>query len=312
MCKISIITVCLNSEETIEETIKSVINQKLADIEYIVIDGDSQDRTLSIIKSYKHLISRILSEKDEGIYDAMNKGINISSGDYIYFLNADDYLINDFVIQEVTQFLSDNPAFDVVYGNIQVRHLHQKPSLHQPPLPDKILHELICNALPHQATFARRSILKKMGGFNSKFKIAADYDWFLRLTQIPHIHIGYMPITVASFASSGKSAEIGKVLPEIYHIQNQFLPYQTPEWQQKRINAYQKQIMDLRQREVEWFKTLAQLKNNQSQDIDLSSLVDRLHAMEETIESMKTSKFWTFRRKWFQFKRLLGFQVKTE
>lgn len=306
MFKLSIITVCYNAENTIEKTIKSVINQKNSNIEYVIIDGASQDHTLEIIRSYQSHIDIVVSEEDHGLYHAMNKGISLGTGDYIYFLNADDYLVNEVVIQAVTDFLIKHSDFDVVYGNLQVRYPHREPCLHRPPAPEHILDELICGALPHQATFARRSILQDMGGFNEEYKIAADYDWFLRLTQHPDVKIGYMPITVASYAIDGQSAQMTKVLPEVYQIQNQFPPYQTPEWQQRRILAYQKQITELRHKETQWSEQLAQLTKGGSQEVDIQNLIAKLQATQATIEAMKTSKFWALRQKWFQVKKRFG------
>ncbi|AFY60489.1 glycosyltransferase family 2 protein [Synechococcus sp. PCC 6312] len=306
MLKISIVTVCYNAEKTIERTIQSVINQKDAKIEYLIIDGASQDKTLDIIQSYQSGIGIVVSEPDRGLYHAMNKGIAKASGDYVYFLNADDYLVNELVIQSVTNFLIKHPDIDVVYGNLQVRYPHREPSLHRPPPPEQILDELICGALPHQATFARRSVLEAMGGFEEQYRIAADYDWFLRLTQQPNVKIGYMPITVASYAIDGQSAQMTKVLPEVYRIQNQFSPYQTPEWQQRRILAYQKQITELRQQESQWSETLAQLTVGGSEEVEIQTLIAKLQAAQATIEAMKTSKFWALRQKWFQAKKFLG------
>ncbi|MDS3861948.1 glycosyltransferase family 2 protein [Thermosynechococcaceae cyanobacterium BACA0444] len=306
MLKISIITVCYNAEKTIERTIQSVINQKDTKTEYLIIDGASQDKTLDIIQAYQSDIALVVSEPDRGLYHAMNKGIAKASGDYVYFLNADDYLVNEFVMQSVTDFLIKYSQIDVVYGNLQVRYPQREPSLHRPPPPEQILDELICGALPHQATFARRSVLEAMGGFDEQYKIAADYDWFLRLTQQPNVKIGYMPITVASYAIDGQSAQMTKVLPEVYRIQNQFPPYQTPEWQQRRILAYQKQITELRQRESQWSETLAQLTTGGSEEVEVQTLIAKLQAAQATIAAMKTSKFWTLRQKWFQVKKRLG------
>lgn len=312
MSKISIITVSYNAAATIETAIKSVISQKNADIEYLIIDGASEDQTLEIIEFYKQDISAVISEPDKGLYHAMNKGIEKASGDYIYFLNADDYLVNDSVISSVKDFLVHRPYFDVVYGNLQVRYPHREPSLHRPPSPEKILDELICGALPHQATFARRSILQEMGGFNENYKVSADYDWFLRLAERPNTKIAYMPITVASYAINGQSSQMTKVLPEVYQIQNQFPIYQTPEWKSRRISAYQNQIIELTKREAEWLDIFVELFDENYEKIDIKDFFAQLQAARATIESMKTSKFWTLRRKWFQFKKILGLSQESE
>ena len=114
--KISIITVCYNSEETISDTIQSVLSQDYKDVEYIIVDGKSTDRTLEIIQSIKSRI-KLISEKDQGIYDAMNKGINIASGDVIGILNADDVYKNSQVLTKVMDAFKANVS--IVYGDIE-------------------------------------------------------------------------------------------------------------------------------------------------------------------------------------------------
>ncbi len=116
---VSIITVCLNSEKTIEQTIQSVINQTYPNIEYIIIDGKSTDRTLEIIDKYKGKISILVSESDEGIYDAMNKGLKLATGELIGIINSDDWYESDAVETIVNSFLADRNV-QVIYGNMDV------------------------------------------------------------------------------------------------------------------------------------------------------------------------------------------------
>ena len=106
--KVSIITVCYNSQETIQDTIKSVIDQTYQDIEYIIIDGGSWDRTLDIISKYKDQITKVVTGPDDGIYDAMNKGISLATGDVLSILNSDDFYINNFTIEKVVRTMSEN------------------------------------------------------------------------------------------------------------------------------------------------------------------------------------------------------------
>ena len=108
--KISIITIVYNREKTIKDTINSVLNQTYKNIEYIIIDGKSTDSTLNIVNSYKDKISKIISEKDDGLYDALNKGINLATGDIIGFIHSDDFYIDNFVIEKVAnEFKKNNP-----------------------------------------------------------------------------------------------------------------------------------------------------------------------------------------------------------
>ena len=175
--KISIITVCLNSIKTIEKTINSVINQNNPNFEYIIIDGGSDDGTLAVIKRYRQHIACFISEQDSGVYDAMNKGIRAASGDVIAFLNSDDWYPEDTVDMVLKEF--DEADCDIVYGN---RYLVEKEgafvTLNQIELDiDELRFEMI---LYHQAVFAKARIFNQIGSFDTKFKVAADYDWLLK------------------------------------------------------------------------------------------------------------------------------------
>ena len=116
--KVSIITVCLNSESYIEKTIQSVLAQSYSPIEYILIDGNSSDNTLNIINKYQAEIDIIISENDDGIYDAMNKGVTRSTGDILYFLNSGDILIDDTIIERVERIFIEKPEYPMVYGDL--------------------------------------------------------------------------------------------------------------------------------------------------------------------------------------------------
>lgn len=168
---ISIVTVCFNAQELIEKTIISVINQSFVRTEYIVIDGASNDGTKQILEKYKHKIDILVSEKDNGIYHAMNKAVNLASGDWIIFLNAGDTFVNPEVLQYVSTFLKQ-PA-DVYYGSI----LKEKNgSLNLKEAPSKItnIHRMpFC----HQAAFTR-TILLKNNPFDEKYRLSSDFKFF--------------------------------------------------------------------------------------------------------------------------------------
>jgi glycosyltransferase involved in cell wall biosynthesis len=174
--KVSIITVCLNSEKTIEQTIQSVINQTYPNIEYIIIDGKSTDRTLEIIDRYKDKISILVSEKDAGIYYAMNKGLKLATGELIGIINSDDWYEPDAVETIVNTFLEDRTA-QIFYGNINFYDkdkfigIRYSSSL-------KELHTWM--AIPHPTVFIKSEVYKKYG-FNIKYKIGADHDLMLKL-----------------------------------------------------------------------------------------------------------------------------------
>lgn len=179
--KISIITVVYNGEAFIESCIRSVIEQNYSDLEYIVIDGASKDNTLGIVNRYKDKISLIISEKDKGIYDAMNKGISKASGEVIGILNADDFYAGPDSIASVMEVFQKEKT-DMVLGDLVVVNADN---------PDKIVRYCTAGEFklkdfeqgdmpPHPATFVKKELYEKFGLFNTKYRMAADYDWMLR------------------------------------------------------------------------------------------------------------------------------------
>ncbi|MEK7674100.1 MAG: glycosyltransferase family 2 protein [Patescibacteria group bacterium] len=182
--KISIITATLNSEKTIEDTILSVFNQTFRDIEHLIIDGGSIDKTLEIVKKYPQRISKIISEPDIGVYDAMNKGIKLADGEIIGFLNSDDVYFDNNVIEAVVGvFLENNIDClwgDLVYvskDNLKKVVRYWKSSEYRDGLFGAGW------VPPHPTFFVKKEIYKKYGGFNLDFKIAADYELMFRLLK---------------------------------------------------------------------------------------------------------------------------------
>lgn len=181
--KISVITVCYNAEKVIEQTIQSVINQSYADIEYIIVDGASTDATEKIIRRYTDDIRvRYISEPDNGIYDAMNKGIRLATGDYLEFLNAGDVFVNNDVIKSVVQKIEDNPA-DVMYGNIIYEYPDKTTSVRvYGQFCSSLFYYLLGDCINHQAIFAKRECFKEHI-FNTKYRICADREWMIRVKK---------------------------------------------------------------------------------------------------------------------------------
>ncbi|SMO61511.1 glycosyltransferase family 2 protein [Solitalea koreensis] len=178
MVKYSIITVCLNSEETIERCIRSVQCQKGQNIEHIVIDGLSSDKTLDIVKKYEDVT--YLSEKDNGIYDAMNKGVNLSKGDYVLFLNSDDELKCNY-FEECDRVL-ENSDFDFL--GVGVKMISNQNVREWIPENLSLLKHLWRMPIPHPGFLVKRNLFLKLGGFDTQFRIAADYDFVLRLFRL--------------------------------------------------------------------------------------------------------------------------------
>lgn len=176
---ISIITIVKNQEQYIESCINSVIEQTYQNIEYIIIDGQSTDNTIEIIKKYQKYISFWISEPDSGISDAMNKGIKHSKGKFILFLHADDYLISANCIEKnITQFQQE---IDILAFSI----LFETPTHKKLKKSQWNVSFYIKNKIFHQGVFCQRQLFEKIGYFDIKLKIAMDYDFFLRAYQQP-------------------------------------------------------------------------------------------------------------------------------
>ena len=204
--KVSIITVCYNSSKTIEDTIKSVLNQTYSNIEYIIIDGLSTDHTLEIVNKYKNEISTIVSEKDDGLYDAINKGIQLATGEIIANLNSDDFYIDNNVIEDiVNQFekektdtlYADLYYVDAIDTNKIARHwksgAYEKGMFYKGWMP------------PHPTFFVKKEVYSKHGLFNLELKSAADYEIMLRFIHKHNCSTSYLPRVVVRMRVGGVS-----------------------------------------------------------------------------------------------------------
>jgi len=202
--KVSVITISYNSAETIEETIISVINQDYGNIEYNIIDGGSKDNTLEIINKYKSSISNIISEKDNGIYDAMNKGVKISTGDIIGILNSDDIYKDMNVISDIVSNIKEKDAIyaDLVYVdrlNINKVNRYWRSGKYKK---SAFLYGWMP---PHPTFFVKRNCYKKYGLYNTTLKSASDYELMLRFIHIHKISITYLPRVITKMRTGGVS-----------------------------------------------------------------------------------------------------------
>jgi len=199
MPKLSIITICRNEGQKITKTIESVINQSFKDYEYILIDGASTDDTLDRIKPWQSQITRLVSEPDFGIYNAQNKGICLSSGTYLLFLNGGDYLADSEVL---TRIFDQNLDSDIIYGDMRIvddagSHIEGK----SPPV--ITLKHMLRSTLWHPVSFIRKELFDKFGKYDESFKIVADYDFFLKVICVEGVTTEYRPITVSVFNTQG-------------------------------------------------------------------------------------------------------------
>lgn len=180
--KLSIITVCYDSEFFIASAIDSVLSQSHDDIEYIIIDGNSKDNTVSIIKSYDDKVTKFISEPDKGIYDAMNKGLSLATGDVVGILNSDDFYPHCDVIAQVAKAFEQNPNVDMVLGNVDFVKADNLC------LPVRFYSafgfspwKMRFGFMPaHPAAFMKRSAYENVGSYTLGYKIGADFEWFVR------------------------------------------------------------------------------------------------------------------------------------
>lgn len=203
--KISIITATFNSEEYLEETIHSVLSQSYLNIEYIIIDGGSTDRTLEIVEKYTDKIDKVISETDSGIYDAFNKGVRLATGDIIYFLNSDDYLVDQNVISKVVDAFQENNQIDIVYGNVLM--LDGKNGYEylagSVVKVEELQHVLL---QPHQGFFVKRKLFEHFGLFDISYKICGDLDFLVKCFTDKKITTSYLNEKMAVFRVGGISS----------------------------------------------------------------------------------------------------------
>lgn len=181
--KISIITVVFNNEKTIANAIESVLSQSYTDVEYIIIDGKSTDGTLEIIKKYGTSITKFISESDKGLYDAMNKGVGFATGDIIGILNSDD-LYNDIdVLKEVCTEFKNNSKLNILYGDLVYVNPEDTTKVVRNWRSKQYYRNFFehGNVPPHPALFVRNQVYKDCGLFNLQYKLAADYEFMLRI-----------------------------------------------------------------------------------------------------------------------------------
>ncbi|MBF2047640.1 MAG: glycosyltransferase [Leptolyngbya sp. IPPAS B-1204] len=345
--KVSIITVCKNSEHTLERAIQSVVHQTYSNIEYIVIDGGSTDSTKEIINRYLHQIAHFVSEADDGVYQAMNKGIRLASGDWIYFVNSDDYLFDNNVIQDLVDFISTYIDCNFIYGDHEARYTTGESNIHKPAPPEQMLEEMVSlgECMIQPACFFQAELFRKLGLFNETYKIAADYEWFARLLQDSSLKLGYYPRTLVSYAHGGLSGNIPALFAEVFAIQNSIPLYQQEPWLSKRnqklqqsfiekydllerthqlsikrlhhIEAVEAHVKNLEQQIQILEVKLAQTTANTSSPVvqiqaELAALQNKAEALQNRITAMETSKFWQLRTAWFKLKRRIGLPADNE
>ena len=203
--KISIITVCYNSAKTIEKTFQSLQSQTYKNIEYIVVDGMSSDPTSDIIENNKDIISKYVSESDKGLYDAMNKGIQLATGDIIGILNSDDIFTDDYVLENIAKFHSEN-NIEASVGNI-IQFNEEGKTVRKYSAKNWNPEKLKIGFMPaHPAIFFKKELFNKFGDYQLDFIIAADYELITRFFLKHNISWKFSNITTTSMLIGGVSS----------------------------------------------------------------------------------------------------------
>jgi len=204
--RVSIITITYNNSHSIAEAINSVISQTYSDIEYIVVDGKSKDNTVDVIRSFGDKIARFISEPDKGIYDALNKGIAMATGDLIGFLHSDDFFPSTDTIQHVVDAFKANDT-DSLYGDLQyVNKQHTSKVLRNWRSGNFSLRQLKLGWMPpHPTLYVKRWVYQKYGGFDTSLDISGDYDTMLRFLGKYKISTQYLPEVMVKMRVGGAS-----------------------------------------------------------------------------------------------------------
>lgn len=205
MLKISIITATYNSSSTIADCITSVNEQTYPHIEHIIVDGLSKDNTLEIIKDIPNRVERIISERDKGIYDAMNKGIKVANGDIIGTLNSDDTLFDSVAIEKIARFFLHNPEIDCMYGNlvfVNESKQIQRRWKSRPFEPGSFARSW---TPAHPTFYCKREIFEKFGLYKTDYKIAADVEFMLKVLEVEKVKSSYLNEVLVSMALGGVS-----------------------------------------------------------------------------------------------------------
>jgi Predicted glycosyltransferases len=232
--------VVYNAANTIETTIKSIINQNYINKRYIIVDGGSTDGTIEIIGKYREKIDYFISEKDNGIYDAMNKGIDAvnNSDAYVMFINADDYLIDNSILKYIAK--NDGNA-DFIYGNVM---LEENNIVGKKVMLEDLLYGSIC----HQAMLVKKKIFNSKGKFSLDYKLCSDYEFMVKCFMDDNITKRYLDKTLACMSLEGASSDYNLVYKERLRIIKQ--AFEIDEYIKAKLNVYFEKVVRFKKRYI--------------------------------------------------------------
>lgn len=223
--KLSIITINYNNAEGLRQTLASVAMQTFREFEHIIVDGGSTDGSVDVIKEYENTLKQSVtieqstiqvkwsSEPDNGIYDAMNKGIEKASGEYLYFLNGGDTFVDQIVLEQLSQIL--NHGEDIIVSKINFVDANGKYHADfQPRMSEISLFHFLQAGIPHQSALIHRSLFQKYGLYDLRYRIVADWEFFLRTLILNNATLCYTDITIANFDGTGLTSKHGKEMME--------------------------------------------------------------------------------------------------
>lgn len=205
--KISIITVCYNSEKTIKDTLESVLKQTYTNYEYLIIDGKSKDDTLKIVKSYEKKFKgklKYISEKDKGLYDAMNKGIKLATGDIVGIINSDDVLAKEDAFEKIVKRFEETDC-DGTYSDLYILDCDTMTKIERKFISKKGNYKLGWYP-PHPTLYLKKEVYDKYGLYNQDYRIAADYDFMIRIMK-DKVKLSYIKDVLVHMRSGGKSTD---------------------------------------------------------------------------------------------------------
>lgn len=205
--KISVITITYNSQFTVEDTIKSVLSQDYPDVEYIIVDGLSKDKTMEVVNQYRNRISKIVSEKDKGLYDALNKGIGLATGDIVGMLHSDDIYANEHVLSRIADEFKQHSNTQAVYGDLVFVSRADTNKIMRTWTAGEYTDGAFLKGWmpPHPTFYIQKECYDKYGMFNTSLKLSADYELMLRMIHKHKVNVRYIPQTLIKMRMGGVS-----------------------------------------------------------------------------------------------------------